>query len=248
MASTTKKKLTKKELADYIEKNIVSFHQARKQSLEQLRLEDILRRKNPYLYRAKDIQTAEALVRSILDAHLSSQEESMFGRFLEGLAIFVCSQVYGGYKSSATGIDLEFKKNGKHYIVSIKSGPNWGNSQQIARMISNFKNAKKILQQNSQITYVEAVNGCCYGRSVKQHKGDYIKLCGQAFWEFISDDGTLYIDIIEPLGKGAYQPNLQVQKLYNQLVNKMTAELLQKFCKSNGQLDWEKILAHNSGK
>lgn len=248
MASTTKKKLTKKKLADYIEQNIVSFHQARKQSLEQLKLEDILRRKNPYLYRAKDIQTAEALVRSILDAHLSSQEESMFGGFLEGLAIFVCSQVHGGRKSSATGIDLEFEKNGKHYIVSIKSGPNWGNSQQIARMISNFKNAKRTLQQNAQITHVEAINGCCYGRSKQQHKGDYIKLCGQAFWEFISNEKTLYIDIIEPLGKGAYQPNLQVQKLYNQLVNKMTAELLQKFCKSNGQLNWEKILAYNSGK
>jgi hypothetical protein len=247
MVSTKKKKLTKK-LADYIKQNIVSFHQARRQSLEQLKLENLIRRKNPYLYRAKDIQTAEALVRSILDAHLSSQEESMFGGFLEGLAIFVCSQVHGGHKSSATGIDLEFEKNGKHYIVSIKSGPNWGNSQQIARMISNFKNAKKILQQNSQIAYVEAVNGCCYGRSEKQHKGDYIKLCGQAFWEFISDEDTLYVDIIEPLGKGAYQPNLQVQKLYNQLVNKMTAELLQKFCKSNGQLDWEKILAYNSGK
>jgi hypothetical protein len=104
------------------------------------------------------------------------------------------------------------------------------------------------LQQNSQITYVEAVNGCCYGRPVKQHKGDYIKLCGQAFWEFISDEETLYIDIIEPLGKEAYKPNLQVQKLYNQLVNKMTAELLKKFCKSNGQLNWKEILAYNSGK
>ncbi len=178
----------------------------------------------------------------------------MFGGFLESLAIFVCSEVYGGYKSSTIGIDLEFdKKLGRskdtvHYIVSIKSGPNWGNSQQIARMVYNFKNAKTILRQNSQIRHIEAVNGCCYGRTEKHDKGDYIKLCGQAFWEFISGEETLYIDIIEPLGKEAYQPNLTVQNLYNQLINEMTAELLQKFCESNGQLDWEKILAYNSGK
>ncbi|MCL6511217.1 MAG: hypothetical protein K6U78_11050 [Anaerolineae bacterium] len=42
-------------------------------------------KKNPYLYRAKDIQTAEPLVRNILDAYLSSQEEGMFGGNCSGM-------------------------------------------------------------------------------------------------------------------------------------------------------------------
>ena len=31
------------------------------------------------------------------------------------------------------------------YIVSIKSGPKWGNSSQIKKMVQNFKQAKRVL-------------------------------------------------------------------------------------------------------
>ena len=93
-----------------------------------------------------------------MDAYLSSQEEGVFGGVLEKLAVFVCEKVYKGHKSRAEGIDLEFRKKGKTYIVSIKSGPNWGNSQQIKRMKDNFKQAKRIGGSG-----IEAVNGCCYG-------------------------------------------------------------------------------------
>lgn len=59
-----------------------------------------------------------------MDAHISSNEETVFGDWLEGLAIFINSKVYDGRKSGITGIDLEFDKDGIRYIVTIKSGPN----------------------------------------------------------------------------------------------------------------------------
>lgn len=208
----------------------------------------ILLRKNPYLYKAKNIQTVEPFVRGILDAYLSSQEEGMFGGFLEGLAIYVCQKVYGGQKSAAIGIDLEFDKDNVHFIVAIKSGPNWGNSQQIARMRYNFNQAKVILRTNARRRSIEAVNGCCYGREIKEDKGDYIKLCGQAFWHFISDVETLYVDIIEPLGREARVPNEQVQVHYAKLVNAFTRELLQNFCDADGCLNWQKIVEYNSAR
>ena len=51
-----------------------------------------------YLFKAKDINTAPEFVKAVLDAYLSSQEEGIFGGFLEELAIFICSEVYGGQK------------------------------------------------------------------------------------------------------------------------------------------------------
>ena len=96
-----------------------------------IKLEKVLKRKNPYLFKAKDIMSAEQLVRSFMDAHMSSREETIFSEFLEGLAIFINGEIYGGTKSLAEGIDLEFEKDGIKYSVSIKSGPNWGNSSQI---------------------------------------------------------------------------------------------------------------------
>src|SRR3989338_2079224 len=188
------------EVVKYVEENIGGFHSKRLQNLETLKLDKILKRKNPYLFKAKNILTAQDLVKVLLDAHLSSQEESIFGDFLEGLVRYICGAVYGGTKSSAEGIDLEFSKDGINYIISIKSGPNWGNSRQIARMKDDFKRAKRILGTNVSRQKVIAVNGCCYGKDDNPDKGDYLKLCGQRFWEFISGNENLYTDIIEPLG------------------------------------------------
>ena len=138
--------------------------------------------------------TAEQIIRGIVDAHISSNEETIFGDWLEGLAIFINQKVYNGKKSGVTGIDLEFDNGGIRYIITIKSGPNWGNSSQIAKMISDFKTAKKALRTSSSKLNITAVNGCCYGKDNKSDKGDYYKYCGQKFWEFISGDTNLYIN------------------------------------------------------
>ena len=86
--------------------------------------------KELYLFKAKNIHTSQDVVRILTDAHLSSQEEAVFGTFLEGLAIYICGVVFKGKKSAAEGIDLEFGKKDITYVVIIKSGPNWGNSGQ----------------------------------------------------------------------------------------------------------------------
>ena len=122
------KPISEGQITSYVEGNIGSFHDKRLESLNKLKLNSLLNRKNPYLFKSKNVVVASDLIRSLLDAHLSSQEETLFGDFLEDLAIFVADAVHGGWKSSATGIDLEFTKGNSRYIVSIKSGPNWGNS------------------------------------------------------------------------------------------------------------------------
>ena len=154
------KKLNLKDVSQYVEQNIGTFHQKRIQSLDGLKLTQVLKRKNPYLFKAKFVLTAEQIIRGIVDAHISSNEETIFGDWLEGLAIFINGKVYGGYKSGITGIDLEFDKNGARNIVTIKSGPNWGNSSQIAKMVADFKTAKKTLRTSNSQLNVVAVNGC----------------------------------------------------------------------------------------
>ena len=204
-------------------------------------------RKNPYLFKAKNILTSEAFVKQLLDAHLSSQEETIFGGFLESLAIFISEKVYGGTKSSAEGIDLEFKRDSVKYIVSIKSGPNWGNSSQITKMVDNFKKAKRVLGTNTTKINIVAVNGCCYGRDNSPDKGNYLKFCGQVFWEFISGDSDLYTEIIEPLGYKAKEKNEEFEKQYAILINKFTTQFSAEFC-PKGVIDWKKLVELNSKK
>ena len=234
-----------KKVRDYVAANINGFHQTRLEKLEGLKLKQILKRKNPYLFKAKNIHTAEALVRVLLDAHLSSQEETLFGDFLEGLAIFINARTFGGKKSNAEGIDLEFDRDGVRWLVSIKSGPNWGNSSQINKLRDNFRKATRIARTGKSKLNVRAVNGCCYGRDETPDKGDFQKLCGQRFWDFISGSATLYIDIIEPLGHQAKQRNDEFDEAYSKVVNRFTEGFIADFC-VDGIIDWPGLVKFNS--
>lgn len=239
------KQINLNDVEQYVANNIGTFHSSRLQNLETLKLKKVLQRKNPYLFKAKNILTAQDLVKNLLVAYLSSQEETIFGKFLEGLAVFICDKAFHGKKSSAEGIDLEFEKDNIKYIVSIKSGPNWGNSSQIARMKDNFRKAKRILGTNISQKNIVAINGCCYGRNNKPDKGDYLKYCGQRFWEFISGNKDLYIQIIEPLGHKAQEKNQEFLEAYSKLINKFTFEFGKDFC-HDGKINWAALVKFNS--
>ena len=192
------------------------------------------------------MQTGEQFIRQILDAFLSSSEETQFGDLLEKLSIRICSEIFGGRKSAAAGIDLEFERDGKYYIVSVKSSPSWGNSSQISKLQANFKTAKRTLGTNSNLRNVIAVNGCCFGKDDTPDKGDYLKLCGQRYWSFISGDEDLYIRIIMPLGDQAKEKDADFQTLYVKRLNEMTNEFLSHFC-PDGLINWEMLVKYNAG-
>ena len=236
-----------KELEQFIEDGINEYHEKILDRLQKLKLPTVLKRKNPYLFKVKSINTSQELIESILSAHLSSQEEAIFGGVLEELAIHINKIVFQGIKSSAEGIDLEFEKDSIRYIVSIKSGPNWGNSSQIAKMKDNFKKAKRIIGTNSKKQNVVAINGCCYGKEGQTDKGEYLKLCGQDFWEIISGNPQLYTDIIEPIGRDSLTRNEKFNKEYGKVVNKFTLEFSRTYCKPSGEIDWNLLLKYNSG-
>lgn len=237
------------QVTKYVEENISRFHQSRIQKLSALQLKTVLKKKNPYLFKAKYYLTAADLVESIANAFISSAEETIFGDWLEGLAIFVCEKVYNGRKSSTIGIDLEFEKNNIRYIVAIKSGPNWGNSSQINKMKADFIAAKRTLRTSrSELRAIQAINGCCYGSDNHPDKGDYFKYCGQEFWAFISGEESLYLDLIEPLATNAKERNEEFQQAYAKMLNKFTLQFMQEFCLEDGGIDWDKLVRFNSGK
>ncbi len=242
------KPLNTQEVIDFVETHIADFHQRRLEGLSKINLHTMIKKKNPYLFKAKNLERAQDIVKGFLDAHLSSQEEGMFGTFLENLAIFVCSKTLGGRKSAAEGIDLEFEKQNIFYLVSIKSGPNWGNSSQVAKMRDNFKTAMQRQRANSHGQVVQSVNGCCYGKTTEKNydQGFYWKLCGQSFWKLVSGDEELYWKIVEPLGHKAKEKNKSFYQEYDRLLNMLTKRFLDAFCESDGSINWKKIVEFNA--
>lgn len=195
---------------NYLAEHVIGpFYTTRLNNLHSLHLTGVLKRKNPYLFKAKNIELAGDLVKSIVDAFLSSQEEAIFGNLMEGFAIHVSKTLYGGFKSELKSVDLEFHRDDAYHIVGIKSGTNWGNSDQVAKMRDNFKLAKEILRERGVSGEIMAVNGCIYGKDrmpLKNHTDpdkQYYKYAGQEFWRFISGDDNLYREIITPIRSGS---------------------------------------------
>lgn len=210
------------EIKTFIEGDLQNIHEQHIENLRSLNLANIIKLKNPYLLRIKNQSIVGELIKSLIDEQLFLQEQKHLVGFLQDLAIFICKKTRSGWNSAVEGIDLEFEIQRNHYIVSIKSGPNWGNSQQIAKMRENFKKVRKIRVKNVMDKNTVAINGCCYSQDDTPDKGDYLKLCGQRFWEFTSGDERLYLDIIEPLGYNAKEKNEAFLEEYVKVINKFT--------------------------
>ena len=249
------KKLDYEKLHAFIASDVVQpFHETRLKRLESAKFSDLLKQKNPYLFKAKNIETSGDLAKNILDAFLSSQEETMFGRYMEQLAVHICKEVFGGKKAEEgtyKSVDLIFKRDRKIYLVGIKSGPKWGNADQVQAFKENMKRAKKLCRKTEKGEVV-AVNGCMYGRDNNPHKIDkrdaelnYDKVCGQSFWEIISGDDNLYKNIIQPLSSEAKERDGIFKDLYGKKINEMTKDIIELFC-NNDSIDWGKIIDHVS--
>lgn len=241
------KPLNLKSVNEYVNENIVDFHQRKLKSLSDLKLEKLLT-KNPYLFRAKNLTTASELIDDLLSAFLSSSEEKLFGDFLEGLAMFVAEQTSGGHKSTAQGVDLEFINNNTHYVVSIKSGPSWGNSSQQDKLEQDLKTAIARLKQSKHSLNAQPVLGICYGKTKTTYLRGYMKIVGQNFWYLISENPNLYTDIVGPIGYEAKKHNDDFFSRRNGIANMLTNQFFNEYCDpKTGLIDWVKLIQFNSG-
>ena len=242
--------LNLQNVVKYVKDNIGNFHQRRLDKVKTLKLKEVLKAKNPYLFKAKNVADANEIIKDILNAYISSSEEGVFGNWLERLAIFINDSVFHGRKAGISGIDLDFDREGKRFLVAIKSGPKWGNDSQVKKLIDQFNTARKRLSTSGSVVNVVCVNGCCYGNTREKYeyksKGNYYKLCGQRFWELISGVPTLFTDLIIPLGHEAETKNEEFKIHYSNLANRLSREFLQDYCNEDGSINWNKLIIFNS--
>lgn len=231
----------------YINGNMDRLYQNKMKTLTGLTIDQLMN-KNPYLYPINNITRVSKFIENAMDAFLSDLDETYFDNFFKDLAIFVTSKTTNGHKSTAPGMDLEFENNGIYHVVSIKSGPNWGNSSQHHRLATDFAYAERRLRQSNHVQMVQKVLGICYGKAKTASTNDgYIKIVGQNFWTLISENKNLYIEIVEPLGYRAKEHNDAFQIECSRIANLLTAQFLRSYCTPSGDIDWAKVIEENSG-
>ena len=230
-----------------IAKALEMFYESLIEKIDGLDIKKIMKRKNPYLYRAKAMQSAAEIVESVLSAFVSSSEETIFGNcFFEPIAIAAS----GGSKALAEGIDImrEDKETNTIYAVAVKSGPSVFNADSRKRQEQNFIAASKLARQ-AKARY-EAYIGYCYGKKKNTGRGIpkmYQELAGKEFWKELTGDENFYIKIISFMGTMPEQYVAAYKESYNKAANRLVREFSINFCKEDGSIDWEGLVEFNSG-
>ena len=156
------------EVIEAIAKGLDNFYKSLIDKTNNLDIKKIMKRKNPYLYRAKAMQNASDIVSSVLDAFVTSSEETIFGNcFFEPLALAAS----GGSKALAEGVDIMIEKKEENtiYAVAVKSGTSVFNADSKKRQEQNFAAAAKLAKQ-AKARY-EAIIGYGYGKKKITGKG-----------------------------------------------------------------------------
>lgn len=238
------------ELSAYIKARLRQHHDIVLFRLRHIDLKrDLLQKKNPYLYFVGGIDKPRGLIIAMLDAKISASEEKFFGDAMEDIAIFIAMKTLNAKKSSAHGPDLELEEEDGTVIIliSVKSGPNWGNSSQWKALDVDFKTAGRILRQSPHVHRVEFVSGACYGRAKKKVKENttILLICGKDFWEMLTGDENFYIKLLNIMGE-ARRSGDEFNRVKQQVIDKLTERFIGEYCDHDGQILWDKILEANS--
>ena len=235
----SKKDLNKRMIIN-ITKNILhEYFEDQFDKISKKKFFDVIRRKNPYLFRSLGIEQTGELINACIESTLFASIETTFGsQFLEALVLSLLEEQYSSAKKcSSTGIDLEFIKDETTYLIAVKSGPHTFNSAGLKQQGINFSSAQKVFKTGAtgRIKKVECIIGYTFGSKISKktiniQNGVYEVRCGQDFWKFITGSELAYSYILEAIGNES--------KWVSDKINKLKSELV-----SNWYNEWEKNIS-----
>jgi len=207
--------------------------------LEELRLKNFLRRKNPYLFKALGTQKASEIVEKILTAYIGASDETMFGEaFFEPIARIASEAKV----SDAEGVDFVIESEDRVLAVALKSGPNIYNASQKKRQSQEFLALRSRLYKLHK--EFDPMLGHAYGRAKAEPTKDliYRRCSGQAFWAEITGDPDFYLKLIRMMKDEPAKHKEKYTPAWDAAINKFTAEFIKDFCFADGRIDWEKLV------
>lgn len=231
-------------LKEIINQALDEFYRRRLKAIFGLKLKDVLKRKNPYLYKATGFTKAHEIVEELLKAYVTSSDEGIFGdAFFETVA----KEASQGQKSLTDSVDLEIHAPNEIRAYAVKSGPAVFNSQSKARQNQAFEECRR--RVNNLRVHFEAIVGYCYGnKKSRKTKYTFRELSGQDFWEDITGDPDFYLNLITLMGDKPKEHLPEFRDKYDAALNRFVREFTNEFCFSDGTIDWEKLVKFNSGR
>jgi hypothetical protein len=163
-------------------------------SLENLRLVSrkeisfpkLLSKCNPYEL-SVNCKTVENVVDFIMGSHKQTSSQTIWGNYLESIAVKICEKNLNGFKSKEECTDLEWNVDEKKHYRGWKSSPKWCNADQ-KRAVNTKENS---LSMNKDFGSFKVLTS--YGKTANRRKNNgFVQLSGQDAWQEISGDKELY--------------------------------------------------------
>jgi hypothetical protein len=227
------------ELEALIKQQLHVFYASRIKRIQGLKLKEVLKKKNPYLFRATGIAKYSEIVEDIIRAFISSSDETMFGKyFFEPIA----KMATRGIKAPSSGIDIAIDEGARYTAISMKSGVHWGNRDQLAMQDENFRAIQRRLYETHQ--QFDPVVGHGYGRKNGLTK-NYRDSSGQAFWTEVTGDSDFYLKLIRLMKDEPAKHRDEYKLAWDLALNRFNGEFYNEFCfhekERDGAIDWEKL-------
>jgi hypothetical protein len=191
---------------------------------------------NPFLdkYKAsfltgstEPISIAKALIYPRI---LGTSINTTFGNKLQ----LFCSEVLEGFKSTTSGIDIEFidKIDGSRKYCQIKAGPNTINKDDVVSIKGHFAGVRNLARTNGQrIAIDDMVVGVFYGTKnelsahYKKIDADYPVFIGEEFWYRLTGDPVFYDRLTDAIGQVASE--YDSSELINEVISDLAKEIEQ---------------------
>jgi len=205
--------------------------------LRSLRIKEIIKNKNPYLYRASGIVSCEDLVKRALQDYVSASVEGPFGAVFESVARLLS----GGIKPVGGGeVDLDVRRGDVAYLYAIKSGSKGFNSSSEDKAKRDLDSAESRLRQDRIRT--EKKIAFAYGRKQTTFRGGIERLASKQFWADMSGDQEFYKKLLDVCGLLAPLYTADMTAPFEDLLY----EAQELICE-NGNVNWDKVLSLVSG-
>jgi len=231
-----------------IEQIFRKFLSNRVKAIRKLKLSDL--DINPFLIRILShelkLNNSKAIIEWLVSQRIERGTVTSFG-----IALQEAAKVF----SEGTGVegaDILKTKNGRHYHIQVKSGPNTIPKDLGVRIAQLLRSAQR--RNRGSV----ALYGMCYGNKSQvssivkkyvQEEGGVDWISGREFWEFISGDSQCVEEIYEVIAtvgrtfKDSRGETLS--EVIENKINELTKEFEKKYGKS-GETMWKKLLKDNT--
>jgi hypothetical protein len=187
-------------------------------------------------------RTTNEVVDFIMGNHIKTSSATIWGLFLELIAVKICNSVLNGYKSNQTCTDLEWVDQGKKHYRGFKSSPKWANADQ--KKTANNKD-KELREQVDFGSYKVLTS---YGKTAKRtNENNFIQLSGQDAWEEISNDQDMYKKVMVGINNNSQIIGQFLNNIYTSDVDRSAKWFSDNFTTDN-QINSIKIVEYVSSR